>query len=312
MARETKVGLLAGLAFVICFAVILTNKGSDAAALPAPSVLSDAGTRVAAALQQGPAQALDDRQFTGPAAPSAGSRPELRFLDPATEPRSNSGYAFDPQGRIPSSTAPDRSDPDAQTMRERPLAASVLVERGTPPLAPPLPQSVGDAAPPASTPPSARAYTVTVGDTLSKIALAQYGNKSPATVQAIFEANRAVLDSSDLIRPGMTLNLPELARSESAARHAAAKPAERPQSVDSKSGPARKPAEPADAAARWYQIRKNDRWASIAREQLGDASRWKELHALNKDKFPEPDKIREGVRIKLPPTKVLASAGGLR
>ena len=29
MARETKVGLLAGLAFIICFAVILANRGAN-------------------------------------------------------------------------------------------------------------------------------------------------------------------------------------------------------------------------------------------------------------------------------------------
>ena len=52
MAKETKVGLLAGLAFIICFAVILTNKGSDASAVPTPSVLSDAGSRVPAAIRK--------------------------------------------------------------------------------------------------------------------------------------------------------------------------------------------------------------------------------------------------------------------
>ena len=51
---------------------------------------------------------------------------------------------------------------------------------------------------------------------------------------------------------------------------------------------------------RWYQIKKNDRYVSIARSQLGDASRWRELFELNKDKFPDPQRIREGVRIKLP------------
>jgi hypothetical protein len=47
---------------------------------------------------------------------------------------------------------------------------------------------------------------------------------------------------------------------------------------------------------------------SIAREQLGDAARWKELHLLNRDKFPDPGRIREGVRIKLPAVKGLALA----
>ena len=31
MARETKVGLLAGLAFILCFAIILANRGRQEA-----------------------------------------------------------------------------------------------------------------------------------------------------------------------------------------------------------------------------------------------------------------------------------------
>jgi nucleoid-associated protein YgaU len=63
---------------------------------------------------------------------------------------------------------------------------------------------------------------------------------------------------------------------------------------------ARKPA----PHVRWYQIKKNDRYISIARRQLGDARRWREVYELNKDKFPDPQRIREGVRIKLPLTTV--------
>jgi nucleoid-associated protein YgaU len=59
---------------------------------------------------------------------------------------------------------------------------------------------------------------------------------------------------------------------------------------------------------KWYQVKKNDRFASIARDQLGDAGRWQEVYELNKDKFPDPQHIREGVRIKLPGPVVLASA----
>ncbi|MEK7756839.1 MAG: LysM domain-containing protein, partial [Planctomycetota bacterium] len=81
---------------------------------------------------------------------------------------------------------------------------------------------------------------------------------------------------------------------------------------EAKNHPTKKSAEPPSATYRWYQVKKNDRYASIAREQLGDAGRWRELHELNKDKFPNPQSIREGVRIKLPAAKVLASAEGRR
>lgn len=56
--------------------------------------------------------------------------------------------------------------------------------------------------------PEAVLYTVQGGDTLSKIALAQYGDamKYPA----IFEANRPMLENPDLIYPGQVLRIPRL------------------------------------------------------------------------------------------------------
>ena len=74
-----------------------------------------------------------------------------------------------------------------------------------------------------------------------------------------------------------------------------------------KTDPKKPSAGPGEPTFRWYQVRKSDRYVSIAREQLGDERRWKELFELNKDKFPEAGAIREGVRIKLPATEVADS-----
>jgi nucleoid-associated protein YgaU len=54
--------------------------------------------------------------------------------------------------------------------------------------------------------PEARYYTVVKGDTLSKIAKAQYGdaNKYPQ----IFEANKPMLKDPDKIYPGQVLRIP--------------------------------------------------------------------------------------------------------
>jgi 2',3'-cyclic-nucleotide 2'-phosphodiesterase/3'-nucleotidase len=71
------------------------------------------------------------------------------------------------------------------------------------------------------------------------------------------------------------------------------------------------PSAPAKAA-RWYQIRPNDRYVTIAREQLGDGSRWREIYELNVDKFPDPGLIRAGVRIMLPAEEVVSRTPGSR
>ncbi|MFM2375888.1 MAG: hypothetical protein RLZZ165_985 [Bacteroidota bacterium] len=62
---------------------------------------------------------------------------------------------------------------------------------------------------PAATPkPEAKFYTVVSGDTLGKIAKAQYGDASKYPL--IFEANKPMLKSADLIYPGQVLRIPAL------------------------------------------------------------------------------------------------------
>lgn len=53
-----------------------------------------------------------------------------------------------------------------------------------------------------------RFYTVMKGDTLSKIAKAQYGDAN--RYNAIFEANRPLLEHPDRIYPGQVLRIPNL------------------------------------------------------------------------------------------------------
>jgi nucleoid-associated protein YgaU len=150
-------------------------------------------------------------------------------------------------------------------------------------------------------------HKVVAGDTLSKIAAKYYGSKSRRVINAIFDANRSSLANPDTVGAGVELLLPTIegvgapsAVMPPVGRSPTARPAGRPP----------EPAEPHDQRFQWYQIQKNDRYVSIAREQLGDESRWRELYELNKDKFPDPGRIREGVRIKLPVTVAVASGKG--
>jgi nucleoid-associated protein YgaU len=57
--------------------------------------------------------------------------------------------------------------------------------------------------------PEAKYYTVVKGDTLSKIAKAQYGDAMKYPV--IFEANKPMLKDPDKIYPGQVLRIPPLA-----------------------------------------------------------------------------------------------------
>ncbi|MFH1109375.1 MAG: LysM peptidoglycan-binding domain-containing protein [Planctomycetota bacterium] len=334
MARETKVGLLAGLAFIICFAIILANRGRQEPIAPPRSYLADGGASVPGAVQQGASRmnampagrdaAVPRADRPAPVAPPASGAelllpdsPVARPLAPARNPVDGGESGVNPTGeRVLTSRIQDdilrrqelerrlgNPAPDSgATGAPNPQTALPSGSRSSP-----RPESSANLAP----------YTVAPGDTLSKIALAQFGNKSRASINAIFEANRSILTSPDTLKAGLVLSLPALEAAPRAAKSESPKPesptAKAPtpaRTEEGKSHPSKKSVEKPAPAPRWYQVRKNDRYVSIAREQLGDAARWRELHELNKDKFPDPKMIREGVRIKLPTTKVPASAEG--
>ncbi len=63
------------------------------------------------------------------------------------------------------------------------------------------------------------------------------------------------------------------------------------------------------ALANTHTVASGETLSLIARAHTGDANRWRELYELNKDKFPDPDRIRPGVRIKIPVTSIALSTG---
>jgi len=346
MARETKVGLLAGLAFIICFAIILANRGRQEPIAPPRSYLADGGASVPGAVQQGASRvnampagrntAVSRADRPASVAPAASGAdlvlPEspAGHPGPATRNPSLSGAGGEtgvnqPGERVLTSPLPygrgsDRIQDDILRRQEleRRLGnpAPDFGATGAPNPQTALPSGNRSSPRPESSANSVP-YTVAPGDTLSKIALAQFGNKSQASINAIFDANRSILTSPDTLKAGLVLSLPvseATPRPPNRERERPVSPtAKAPtpaRTEEGRSHPSKKSAEKPVPAPRWYQVKKNDRYVSIAREQLGDAARWRELHELNKDKFPDPQMIREGVRIKLPTTKVPASAEG--
>lgn len=152
-------------------------------------------------------------------------------------------------------------------------------------------------------------YVVRSGDTLSKIALKGYGTKSPTVVEAIFKANQRVLESPDELKVGDELILPPVPGfgDPSLSQDRGGRPSAEPDASEQNNKE-----DPPEQRFRWYQVRKKDRYASIAREQLGDEQRWREIYELNKDKFPDANVIRPGVRIKLPVVDAADSTGAGR
>ncbi len=352
MARETKVGLLAGLAFIICFAIILANRGRQDIA-PSHPPYADRVDQSAVAQRPAP-QTSPVTIYQSPATNVPNDRRASTPL-PGTPDRSHSVRADRsraiPQRHLPTESTVVAEQPSPDTTRgrgpagatravgqdpENTLAAAdeddrlQILEQRLDELSKGLhrerrlqsrPEPLGGTLPTERTvtgPAVPRTaiefptaivtrHTVVQGDTLSKIAGEYYGSKSRRLVEAIFAANRAVLANPDKLGVGMELVIPMISGVNGpATTRSANDPRRRANTKPAADEPRVPEAEP----TRPYQIKKNDRYVSIAREELGDVTRWREIYELNKEVFPDPQFIREGVRIKLPAVEVADARRG--
>lgn len=366
MARETKIGLLAGLAFIICFAVILSQRGriskptqgifsrttqttqrkpkhrpmiseSRRDVLPVVTSPSGSGQLVTHSLDesQNESNSLDNDPFepSGSGAdvhlpswvnttePTTDAQPSTENFSlenfSLNESNINNQIARDVRNVQPvqpmnaqqrkqlleqrlselnlqkniGNVRSNNSDSSQTNTQASPFQISrkqqtVEVES--------VPPFTIQSTPNSNTKNMGLRYVVISGDSLSKIAAKFYGVESHRHIDAIFNANRKVMVNPDTLKVGMVLRLPGVGKSsDSDQQHTFKKQTHR----SKKSSVTRNQPK---QTYRWYQIKKNDRYASIAREQLGDANRWRELYDLNREKFPDPQRIREGVRIKIP------------
>ncbi|MBN1514550.1 MAG: LysM peptidoglycan-binding domain-containing protein [Phycisphaerae bacterium] len=334
MARETKIGLLVGMGFIVCFAIILSKRGGDhpsssGRSYPTLSTASQPlmtpGTAEQRARDFGRDPRLEPNRGTLPLQPD---RPGSD--SPTMEPpvRSELAVAAPSEQRAPEASDRSLSDllagmqaesdepivplAEAPPVLRRPTEPNHTAEEnhalaGIRPAAPVAELPTVDEAP-VPPPVPTRPYVVEKGDTLTRIAQKRYGTSSKDIVDAIFEANRKMLPGPDRLVIGQTLQLPERIGAVSAATGTETRSAKSNDRTPEKA-PAAKPGpenlKKLDAPARtkgyrWYEVRKGDRYESIAKRELGDARRWKEVYELNKSIFPKASDIRWGVRIKLP------------
>jgi len=171
------------------------------------------------------------------------------------------------------------------------------------------------AAPRASRP----THTVAKGETLTAIARAYYGPGGERLWRRIWKANRKVLPNPNRLRPGLVLVIPGLPVASAAPTgkegdRAAPAGSASPRSEDGVprvtldelarrfrvrlDGGDLAP-EPASAPAT-YTVRKGDTFYSIARKVYGDPARAADLVRANRDRVPDPTRLRVGQTIVLP------------
>ena len=133
---------------------------------------------------------------------------------------------------------------------------------------------------------SGKTIEVQPGDTLYEIARTHLG--SGERWREILEANDSLDRDTDL-RSGMSIQLPTL-RGESAAAG--------PERGGTRAESSRRLRESSRDTT--YEVKPGDTLAKIARSVLGDADRWEDVYAANRDRLDDPNAIRAGQTLRIP------------
>lgn len=305
MTTDTRIGLVAGLTVITLFALLLSRRDVPTAQQPPPD--PTATTAVT------------------PPAPTWARTPQTPQPTPGTLPGpipsrlpGDTAAAAPPEESSPSAVPPDARDQPPAAARAADHPAAPTGARSPEPQ--PSPRSQTEPArerpaQPAGRPPRPahpardrreqlrrllepsglpREYVAQAHDTLTAIARRFYGTEAPPVVRWLFEANRDTLSDPDRLLAGQRLRLPPISQMPGFT------PAE-PGAPGARAAVAA-PAPRTDKSARTYLVRPGDTYVSIARSQLGDPRRWREIYELNRDRFPDPDRIEAGVTIRLPPS----------
>ncbi len=351
MTRETKLGLIIGGAFILCFALILSSTENEvaldrqiAAIMPPSLDQADPDSQMASGHlprqlvgytppNVQPAQPIETRSLqpgAGPAqAAPVGAGTEVENHIPAQQeviaeplevpiaevrqspPTANPSSPIEVTDAIANRPLPKLNSSGGEnpnTVADLPerQAASQAIDIIPPTRTRTMQPKPRPAEPkPRPIPQRVQVYVVAKNDNLTKIARKFYGKPKTAkrvkeNVDLIFQANRQALKNRNSVHAGQKLRIPLLdgvnGRTRSGSRSLAKSQADttKTKAVFAGTGGA------SGKNWRWYQIKPKDGYARIAKEQLGDANRWKDIFELNKDIFPNPDMIRPGVRIRLP------------
>jgi nucleoid-associated protein YgaU len=130
------------------------------------------------------------------------------------------------------------------------------------------------------------------GDGWVKLAERLYGNATK------FSLLKNANEGRDDIEPGEQILVP-IFDSESLAQVPVLEPAKNEVSAAAKSEKASKKA-PTMTGGKIHEVKKGESLWKIAKSELGDGNRWKEIYELNKDQMKSPEAVRLGMKLKLP------------
>lgn len=321
MTRETKIGLLVGLAFIIVVGILLSEHLTTTTERPA-APLADAGEGVregvaapgvtmrdeptpyrapapvtpvptprdlTAQPQPGPAHVA-----VGPGAPvqppivisGAPAGPVIPAIEnntPPSNPLNNDPLIT----RVPTDIFANAQHP-IQTIAQQQGETIVPVNNNVP----------GPTGPLAAN--KVREYTAQPGDTLSRIASLLTGGNTKSNREAVMALNPELKKDPNKVIAGRKYQLPADGAT------VAAIPTPAPV-VETPSPVVRSPERPTETQYRTYVVQKGDSLSKIAVEQLGSKSHVAAIRELNKDVLKGSDLIKIDMKLKLPAKAVATS-----
>ncbi|HVP10839.1 MAG TPA: LysM peptidoglycan-binding domain-containing protein [Phycisphaerae bacterium] len=249
MTKETKIGLLVGLAFIILFAIILSEKSgtrdaglpqfaqADAARKVGPTTgtekpLHNAGrlpvdSKLPPPVEPRPAPVKVAEAAKPAAEPAQAGKDQpleteslARLLNP---PEGSTGAAADKPREVPSvslgeavaialDSAPPPIVPKAEQPAEKTASALKPADASTDltPTEPPAAPATESPSKPASALPIKTTHEVQPGESLGKIAAKYYGRSTPQRIEAIYNANRDVIKDVNAVKANTKLSIPDL------------------------------------------------------------------------------------------------------
>jgi LysM repeat protein len=345
MTRETKIGLLVGLAFILVVGILLSEHITGSNERPA-APLADAGHGVRNGVSAPGAAAEEPMKIAEPTAPvpsPADLTPkppvsQVAVVPPQPTPGNTTNVIVapaQPVGPVAVIPAPQAVVPVPQPTSPQAEPATVIIRNPTDPFAnnpiAKIAREMGEQVVPvggkttpkeAATPKlvanttTAREYKAKAGDTLSRIASQLPGGNTKTNRDAVVAMNPTLQKDPNHVVSGRTYLLPaDVSAAPIAPKPLAVAEATAPKVVTPVVADKTKEAKvietkadpKADNASRIYVVKPGDTLSKIASAELGSKNEVATIRKLNPDLLKSGDKILVDMKLKLP-AKLVASA----
>lgn len=308
MTRETKIGLLVGLAFIIVIGILLSDHMTSTNE-PALAPLQLAGSNARSALGQPandnappvvitprnvtPAQTVLTRDELNPR--PRPTQPPVTVIgqDPSASPSNQGNTSRSNHTPTALADAARRAGEELVDMTGQSLNTSDSTQTHPP---------VSQVSSQASNVPAAATYKAESGDSVTKIASKVYGTSTRALREAIINANPSLKENPNRIVVGRSYVIPPQTAGAAPTNATAILPTPAPAAPT-----ATQARTPEKTTEHVYVVQQGDTLWSIARDEVGNAGAVAAIRDLNQEVLKGSDRVRPNMKLRLP-AKALASA----